>query len=385
MDLYGTQGADALTGGADNDILYGFGGNDTLKGGAGDDVLAGNEGADILRGGDGDDYLLGGPGNDTLDGGAGQDWAAYEDATARVVVDLKVAGVQDTGGGGKDTLVGVENLYGGKFNDALTGDDNGNYLYGGDGDDALHGGKGDDHLSGGAGANIIAGDEGFDTVDYAFSEVGVTVDLHEVAPPMGSPITRDFLFGIEAVMGSAHNDEIIGNASENYLFGDAGDDILRAEGGHDTLDGGDGNDALYASAEGGDLLVGGKGRDVMHAGAGVDTFVFHPGDTTWSPAQDDSSVDVIVGFQVGDKLSFQTDGERFNTVLQKTTATTWLAAVMTAPAEIHYHRTAYVAVQVGGDTYVFASGPTTGASMNAEHVVKLVGVNAADLSIDNIV
>jgi Ca2+-binding RTX toxin-like protein len=390
MELHGTEGADVLNGGADGDTLYGFGGNDTIKGGAGDDVLAGNDGNDTLQGGDGDDYILGGPGNDTIDGGAGNDWAAYEDATAGVIVDLnlttaqntggggtdKLAGIenvygsdfndtltgdahdnmivgglgndivnggkggdtlwgsagadtldgadgddylvggagadiikggagfdwssyedatagvkvdltktgaQDTGGGGTDTLSGIEHLYGTKFGDTLTGDAGDNYLYGDDGDDNLYGGAGDDHLSGGAGNNVISGGDGFDTVDYAFSDKGVKIDLSLGAPPMGgSPLVGDWLTSIEAAMGSTRNDLIMGNDDENYLFGDAGDDNLVAVNGHDTLEGGDGNDVILGSATGtGDLLLGNAGDDrimvfagstVVDGGEGSDTF-----------------------------------------------------------------------------------------------------------------
>ncbi len=398
MELQGTQGADTLTGGADNDTLYGYAGNDILKGGAGDDVLAGNEGADTLQGGDGDDYLLGGPGNDTLDGGAGGDWAAYEDATAAVKVDLNItiaqntggggtdklidiehvygsayndtltgnadanmmvggegndivsggkgddtlwgsagndtldggdgddylvggagddivkggagwdwssyedatAGVtvdlnktsaQNTGGGGTDTLSGVEHLYGTKFNDTLTGDAKDNYLWGDAGDDKLYGGAGDDHLSGGAGVNVIDGGAGFDTVDYAFSDKGVTINLSGApAPQIPIPDGVDTIISVEAAMGSAYADYIVGNDAENYLFGDAGDDVIFGIGGHDTLDGGEGNDILRGSFyKPGDMLLGGAGADqiivwtgagsegdatIVDGGSGVDTLIF---------------------------------------------------------------------------------------------------------------
>ena len=379
MDLRGTQGADTLVGGAESDVIYGFGGADTLRGGAGDDVIAGNDGNDLLQGGDGDDYLLGGPGNDTIDGGAGGDWAAYEDATAGVKVDLNLTGPQNTGGGGTDrltsiehvygsafndtlignagdnmmvggdgsdsltggkgddtlwgsagndtldggdgddwlvggagddvikggagvdwasyedatagvtvdlakttaqdttgagmdTLNGVERLWGSRFADVLTGDAQNNYLWGEAGDDKLYGGAGDDHLSGGAGVNVINGGDGFDTVDYAFSDVGVTINLSGApAPQIPIPDGVDTLVSIEAAMGSAHNDYIVGNDAENYLFGDAGDDVLFGIGGHDTLDGGEGNEVLRGSfRKPGDLMLGGAGRDqiIVWTGAG---------------------------------------------------------------------------------------------------------------------
>lgn len=398
MDLRGTQGADTLVGGADDDVIYGFEGADTLKGGGGNDVLAGNEGNDVLQGGDGDDYLLGGAGNDTIDGGAGNDWAAYEDAAAGVKVDLTLNGAQNTvgagtdkligienvygsafndtligsaaanmmvggagndtvsggkgddtlwgsdghdtldggdgddylvggagddlikggagwdwssyedaaagvtvdltkttaqntGGGGTDTLSGIEHLYGSKFADVLTGDAKDNYLWGDAGDDKLYGGAGDDHLSGGAGVNVIDGGEGWDTVDYAFSEVGVSINLSGApAPQIPIPDGVDALVSIEAAMGSTHNDYIVGNDAENYLFGDAGDDVLFGIGGHDVLDGGEGNDVLRGSfRKPGDMLLGGAGRDqiivwtgpgsegdatIVDGGTGVDDLIF---------------------------------------------------------------------------------------------------------------
>ena len=389
MELHGTERADVLTGGADGDILYGFGGNDTLKGGAGDDVLAGNDGADVLQGGDGDDYLLGGAGNDTIDGGAGNDWAAYEDATAGVkvdlsltgaqntvgggtdkltsienvygsdfndiltgnaeanmmvggkgadvvnggkgddtlwgsagndtldggdgddylvggagddvikggagwdwssyedatagvVVDLTKTGAQDTLGGGKDTLTGIEHLYGTQFDDILTGDANDNYLWADAGDDKLYGGAGDDHLSGGAGADLLDGGEGHDTVDYSFSQKGVYIDLQVVAQSgvQGWAESGDQLISIESLMGSEYNDVFFGNAAENYLYGAGGDDLLVAVGGYDTLEGGEGDDRLVTSTNAsGDLLLGGAGDDrltsleakaTLDGGAGAD-------------------------------------------------------------------------------------------------------------------
>ena len=65
-----------------------------------------------------------------------------------------------------DLLIGIENLTGSTFADALTGDADANLLSGGDGDDALSGAEGDDVLVGGAGADRLDGGAGSDTFRY---------------------------------------------------------------------------------------------------------------------------------------------------------------------------------------------------------------------------
>lgn len=290
-NVYGSAFNDTLTGDAKDNMLVGDAGNDTISGGKGNDTLWGDAGNDVLDGGDGDDYIVGGAGDDIIKGGAGDDWSSYENATAGVTVDLTKTTAQDTGGAGKDTLTGIELLYGSKFDDVLTGDAKDNYLWGSDGDDKLYGGAGDDHLSGGKGVNVLDGGDGFDTVDYAFSDVGVDIDLsrNHATSRVGATI-NDTLTGFEAAMGSTHDDYLAGNLAENYLFGDAGNDVMWAIGGHDTLDGGDGNDILYGSNLGeGDLMLGGAGDDTVivcageagkvdataDGGVGVDTLQFN--------------------------------------------------------------------------------------------------------------
>ncbi|MBU2329754.1 MAG: M10 family metallopeptidase C-terminal domain-containing protein, partial [Alphaproteobacteria bacterium] len=130
------------------DTIAGLGGDDTLNGLDGDDTLEGGSGNDILNGGLGDDVLIGGVGNDTLNGGAGIDTADYSAAGAGIVVNL-VNGTA-SGGGGNDTLSGVENLTGTTFVDNLTGDANANVIRGGGGSDTISGGGGDDQLFAGA-------------------------------------------------------------------------------------------------------------------------------------------------------------------------------------------------------------------------------------------
>jgi serralysin len=168
--LLGNELANTLDGGAGADTLRGNGGNDTLLGRAGSDLLDGGAGNDTLSGGESDDVLIGGAGNDTLDGGAGNDTASYASGSAAVRVSLAISGAQTTGGGGNDTLIGIENFIGGTGADILIGDGAANVLNGGNGADQLLGGGGSDILIGGGGRDMLEGGEGGDV--FRFTAMG---------------------------------------------------------------------------------------------------------------------------------------------------------------------------------------------------------------------
>src|SRR5262249_27363063 len=124
--------------------------------------LAGTRFGDTLVGDTQDNWIAGGQGNDALDGGSGNDTADYlydrpYVATTSVTVSLAVAGAQNTGGAGTDTLANFENLRGTVFADSLTGNGVANILAGEDGNDSLVGGAGNDTLLGGAGNDNIVG------------------------------------------------------------------------------------------------------------------------------------------------------------------------------------------------------------------------------------
>ncbi|MDP3489795.1 MAG: calcium-binding protein [Phenylobacterium sp.] len=266
MEFRGGAGGDFLNGRASDDLLYGFEGDDTLMGRGGDDVLAGHQGDDSLSGGAGDDYLLGGLGDDTIHGGSGVDWAAYEDATGAVSVDLRVSGAQHTGGAGVDKLIAIENLYGSAFNDHLFGDDAKNFLSGGAGADTIYGHGGDDHLEGGLGNDHLDGGEGYDVVSYD-GDFAVTVSLRHghahIEGPNGGSLYKHTLVSIEDVYGSNLDDHIYGNVETNYLFGRGGADYISSgDGGDDFIDGGSGDDFISLHLAGGHQIVdGGEGSD----------------------------------------------------------------------------------------------------------------------------
>ena len=171
-----------------------------------------------------------------------------------------------------DALVGIENLLGGAFNDALSGDAAANDLYGGrgadnlnglggndrvygqDGDDLvfgqagndlLEGGAGNDTLDGGEGINVLRGGSGVDTVDYGSLGAGIEVDLAFRGTNMSGNGRFESLAEIEVIRATNSRDTLVGDAFGNQFFGRAG---------NDTIDGGEGDD----------ILSGGAGADVFH-------------------------------------------------------------------------------------------------------------------------
>ncbi|MFE0753850.1 beta strand repeat-containing protein [Inquilinus sp. NPDC058860] len=225
-NLYGSSHDDQLTGDNARNILGGELGNDTLAGNGGDDVLSGEAGNDTLDGGDGNDRLVGGAGADIIHGGIGND-----------SVDA------------------------GSENDQVFGDAGDDVLLGGTGDDQLDGGAGNDLLEGAGGADVLTGGAGIDTVSYAGSSAGVTVDLATGAAS-GGDAAGDSFSGIEQLLGSASNDVLTGDVGANTLWGMAGDDVLTGGAGADVLKGGAGNDRFVYTAIG-DSTVAAAGRDVI--------------------------------------------------------------------------------------------------------------------------
>jgi Ca2+-binding RTX toxin-like protein len=203
--LSGGPGRDTIWADVGNDELFGDGGNDVLLGYLGDDAIAGGSGwddawfseapgsvnADLSTGratGEGidrligiealtgsafDDILVGDEnangfqgmeGEDSIDGGGGlQDAVSYWHSAAAVTVDL-TSGLA-TGGEDTDTLTGIEWVWGGMFNDTITGDANANHLFGVDGNDTISGLDGDDSIYGLDGNDAIDAGDGNDAVD----------------------------------------------------------------------------------------------------------------------------------------------------------------------------------------------------------------------------
>ena len=216
----------------------------------------------------------------------------------------------------------------------FSGNGGADLLFGGGGNDSLDGGEGNDFLEGGSGADGLYGGNGINTATYEHSNAGVSVDLN-AHTGYGGEAMGDVLFGIQDVIGSAHDDFLFGDVFKNTLYGGAGNDWIKGAGDADNLYGGTGFDTvsyshsyagvsvdlasnivhngdaqgdviagfeavsgsdfaddLYGNSvgnslygggggdyidgrEGNDFIVGGNGQDFLNGGAGHDDFVYY--------------------------------------------------------------------------------------------------------------
>lgn len=306
-DFHNLTTATISTWGGGQDTINGTLSSDMISGESGDDQLSGRGGNDLLIGGADNDTLLGGDGADFLNGGSGIDHAAYSDATAAVLIDLRDT-ARNTGFAAGDTYVSIEAVTGSNFNDTLYGDNSANTIDGNSandliqgltGADTLTGSRGNDTVNGGGDNDLLYGNEGADTLfggaqaDTLFGGSG-----------------NDSLSGgtgADSIRGSDGNDTIVGGEQQDTLFGDGGadsingnigDDFLNGGLGADTLVGGFGNDTLIGGQQA-DQLVGGRGRDVLDAGAGNDLLIGNSGNDTLNGSTGD---DTLFGNSESDSL-----------------------------------------------------------------------------------
>jgi Ca2+-binding RTX toxin-like protein len=165
----GTDGADRVFGGNDNDTFWGGKGNDIIEGNGGDDVALGGDGNDIITDLGGADVPKGGPGNDAIDAGIGDDIPMGNDGA-----DFINAGAND--------------------NETFAGEGT-DFVIAGQGADAVFGDGGDDWIEGGTGQDLLQGDHGAPFFD----------DPGEAAPG---------------------NDIFVGQVGENDYDAEGGDDVM---------------------------------------------------------------------------------------------------------------------------------------------------------------
>lgn len=162
--ITGSEGIDALSGTAGDEIILALGGSDTIRDRGGNNFIDGGSGHDTIHGGAGNDTLIGGDGDDVIFDAVGLD----EFYGGRGDDRITVWGGPNTifGAEGNDLLragYGADTIDGGPGNDLIEGDFGALLMYG---TDRLRGGGGNDFLQGGLGADrfIFAPGDGRDVI-----------------------------------------------------------------------------------------------------------------------------------------------------------------------------------------------------------------------------
>ena len=131
-------------------------------------------------------------------------------------------------------------------------------------DDEIRAGDGDDTINSGLGGNdIYDGGAGIDTLSYAALGSAIDVRLNQGRSLVGG-VQRDIITGIEILIATGFNDNLVGNGDNNTIFGGNGDDTFDlSQGGNDTANGGDGNDSFFfgATFAAADVVDGGTGTN----------------------------------------------------------------------------------------------------------------------------
>lgn len=136
--------------------------DDTLEGNELNNVFVGWYGNDRSTGLGGFDYFNADEGDDAFDGGSGDDLVYYDFAPGPVTVDLAAG---QSAGYGADALVSIEDVYGSKFADRITGNAGPNWLHGYSGADVVSGGGGTDQVFGDRGNDVVNGGPGPDKLN----------------------------------------------------------------------------------------------------------------------------------------------------------------------------------------------------------------------------
>ena len=193
-------------------------------------TIYGGSGNDRLTGGAGNDFIDGGAGDDVLKGGAGIDTVSYESASAGVTVSLATTKGQNTGGAGRDSIAGFENISGSTLADTLGGDGMANRISGNAGNDVLIGRGGADVLVGGSGADV------FKYTALADSKLGALDTILDFNALEGDRIN---LSAIDAISGNRNKYDHFTFDPGGQFTGHAGQliAISQASGGHYLVQG----------------------------------------------------------------------------------------------------------------------------------------------------
>lgn len=199
--IQGDEFANNLTGSNLPDLIFGGDGDDTIHGNGSGDIICAGGGADFVDGGPGQDRIYGDGGGDVLHGGMHGDWIHGDD--------------------------GDDEIFGDILDDKLFGDDDDDLIVGGHGVDHMEGGRGKDWLRGDTNSDDFIGGLGYDVASFTTARPSgrgernapyvMEVDLgHRRANGDGYD---ERVKGIEQVIGSPFNDDLVGKGKLEGGFG----------------------------------------------------------------------------------------------------------------------------------------------------------------------
>ncbi|MBE2275313.1 MAG: hypothetical protein IAE87_03345 [Rhodobacteraceae bacterium] len=202
-------------------------GNDTYDGRNG--TITGE-----VLGGEGNDIFFPGGGAETINGGEGIDLLYFTGGPpVFIALDGSLAARGNAVG---DVYIGIENVTGSYYNDALVGDAGANqlrglggrdFLKGGGGDDSLYGYDGNDRLRGSEGADILYGGVGSDTFEFRYISEGgdLIMDFTNTADNDDVISVQVVEFGAGLVRGwldsaqfAARTDNVAQDADDRFIF-----------------------------------------------------------------------------------------------------------------------------------------------------------------------
>ena len=255
--ITGNTNANVIIAGDEDSTLNGGKGNDTLYGGEGEDIFVYKKGHgnDLIRGYDEDNDRI------SLDGAAVTDAAVDKNYSVVFTVGKEKLTVEDAAYQ-EVTFVSDDSVT--VFKDGAFYSDDGTSVT----VPASFNEKGE-----------VDFDKTVETIDASSAKTGVNLAGNALG---------------NSIVGSAKNDTLSGYGGDDTLEGGKGNDSLDGGAGSDILTGDKGNDKLWGGA-GSDVLTGGKGSDSLWGDAGNDTFIYTPGDGN----------DVIFGFDDGDTLQIE--------------------------------------------------------------------------------
>jgi VCBS repeat-containing protein len=265
--LFGSPGADTLTGSELDSTLYGHEDDDVLMGGAGSDQLYGEAGDDTLDGGPDRDLLYGGEGNNS--------YLVAPDMGLDHAISANLTVANDTvvfGPGIRPEDVSVQ-----------LGETIDLQYYGQPGDVGYY-----DLVVGIGGNNaLVLSDQSWNDLGrlaiqrFRFDD-GTEWTLADVilrADGGKAGWQRRYQGDSTNIVGSQADDDIHDYTGESVVVQARGNnDIVHVAAGNDVVSSGSGNDEVFSGA-GNDLVAGEGGDDNLNAEAGDDVIVFNYGDS----------------------------------------------------------------------------------------------------------